>query len=252
MVKLRRVLSVLLVAVMACVSLQVHASALYSDAYIKTNTVGVGLSCNDELVSYYYVTETGSERVDGSLWLKDVSSGDRVSSGSVIDVDRPYSLDLSVDNMGTIDTFNRVSICRNFVDSRGDRIPWLNFSFINISLPNLDTYFVRDAMVCSDERTVLYYDRVLDINTSTPLFLDDIMVSDDILLPCLSRDVVASDDGDVVEFHDVRAGHVYVDLTVTVESVQDHNADQAIISAWGRYVSVYVDDDGIYRLELIN
>lgn len=251
---MRKITYIFVTIMSICAFMAVQAYAItivWSE--MATGTVGMALYCNGEIISYdYHAREDGHQKFDSSLSMWDGEIDEYVHDGVPMDSSRLYVSDLQVFNPGPMETFSRVTMHRYFMDSSGRKLQSLDPSFIDIFLCKLDTCFIFDDTMSTNERLIVYYDRWLDVGALTPVFMHGISISDDVLLPCISRDVVSSDSGSVVEFHDYRSNGMRVHLDVMAESVQGHNGQYAIESCWGRAVSVWHDDTGGYRVSLLD
>ena len=143
-----------------------------------------------------------------------------------------------------ITQYVRVTVLRYWLVPSEDGKGWVKSQTLSPDL--IDLHFtegsgwVEDATARTRERNVLYYTRPLAPGETAPLFADTLTVSPDAAVT-----VERVEDG-----NHIVTTYLYDDasfqLEVTVDAVQDHNAEDAIWSVWGRRVSI--DPDGTLSL----
>ena len=194
------------------------ALTYFSDDYaanIQLHEIGVTL------------VENGAP-VEGELLKGLLAEGEELKLGTA------YQEQLNVYNSG---------IHKYWVDSEGEKIRTLSPELIGLNLVNLGTDWLIDQEASTRERTVLYYNKLLASQSETPLFADKLTIDDSIA-------------DRVGETRETSGG--YTTITVTyeydgarfcieakVDGVQEHNAQDAIWSAWGRRVTI---DNGVLSL----
>ncbi len=175
--------------------------------------------------------------VEGELLKGLLAEGEELKLGTA------YQEQLNVYNSGVINEYVRVSIHKYWVDSEGEKIRTLSPELIGLNLVNLGTDWLIDQEASTRERTVLYYNKLLASQSETPLFADKLTIDGSIA-------------DRVGETRETSGG--YTTITVTyeydgarfcieakVDGVQEHNAQDAIWSAWGRRVTI---DNGVLSL----
>lgn len=203
------------------------ALTYFSDDYaanIQLHEIGVTL------------VENGAP-VEGELLKGLLAEGEELKLGTA------YQEQLNVYNSGVINEYVRVSIHKYWVDSEGEKIRTLSPELIGLNLVNLGTDWLIDQEASTRERTVLYYSKLLASQSETPLFADKLTIDGSIA-------------DRVGETREASGG--YTTITVTyeydgarfcieakVDGVQEHNAQDAIWSAWGRRVTI---DNGVLSL----
>lgn len=203
------------------------ALTYFSDDYaanIQLHEIGVTL------------VENGAA-VEGELLKGLLAEGEELKLGTA------YQEQLNVYNSGVINEYVRVSIHKYWVDSEGEKIRTLSPELIGLNLVNLGTDWLIDQEASTRERTVLYYNKLLASQSETPLFADKLTIDGSIA-------------DRVGETRETSGG--YTTITVTyeydgarfcieakVDGVQEHNAQDAIWSAWGRRVTI---DNGVLSL----
>ena len=160
-----------------------------------------------------------------------------IAQGEKLQIGRKYSEELAVLNSGAIDTYVRVKVYAYWegpdeqgVIKRTDLDP----SLIHIEFDaDNGNGWVTDAQAPSDggERTVLYYTPLLTSGSMTPSFTKSISVDTHILY--LVHQTV---EGNKIISHYDYDGQT-VCLEVEADAVQNHNAQSAIGSVWGRRVT---------------
>ncbi len=203
------------------------ALTYFSDDYaanIQLHEIGVTL------------VENGAP-VEGELLKGLLAEGEELKLGTA------YQEQLNVYNSGVINEYVRVSIHKYWVDREGEKIRTLSPELIGLNLVNLGTDWLLDQEASTRERTVLYYNKLLASQSETPLFADKLTIDGSIA-------------DRVGETRETSGG--YTTITVTyeydgarfcieakVDGVQEHNAQDAIWSAWGRRVTI---DNGVLSL----
>ena len=149
---------------------------------------------------------------------------------------------MSVQNSGTIDQYVRVSIYKYWMkDDKKDQS--LSPDLIDLNLVNVGSGWLLDESSSTDERTVLYYSKLLEEGKTSSLFADSIKV-DGIVATRVTQVPVEGKPNTIRTVYDYDGMHFCVE--VKVDAVQDHNAEDAIWSAWGSKVTV---NDGTLQLK---
>jgi hypothetical protein len=174
--------------------------------------------------------------------------------GEQLQIGRKYKEELRVKNTGTINQYVRVSIYKywtnapkgenqNETESSAKRID-LSPNLIKLHLANTGNKWLVDESASTTERTVLYYSKLLKSGDTTPIFADsfsiDGMVATKVTQTTETKDgyttVTTSYDYDGAQFC----------IEAKVDAVQEHNAEDAVWSAWGKRVTV---DNGTLSLD---
>lgn len=246
----------LLASLGAAQAAMVHLSYEYSPM-AQMNEIGITLIENGADISF---RDYASGSRDDDPWI--VGTGklmtNMIGEGETLALGKTYPLAYSARNSGVINEYVRANVYRywidpNTLDKNGDPVKLQNLS------PNLiDLHFlcdqtgyqngwVMDTMASSSaERTVLYYQRLLHSvddgggETITPPFTDTLTISADIAAKVTTKTEV-DENGytTVTTVYDYDGMQFYI--RVEVEGVQEHNARDAIRSAWG----IYMEDYGI-------
>ena len=168
---------------------------------------------------------------DGVLMGSKSEFGTVLASDGKLYAGKKYPEVLAVKNTADINEYVRVSVFKYWVDENGEKFPemdsnWIDLKFVTSNGWTIDT----DSGSSTEERTILYYDKMLAPNqTSTP-FLEGIVIN-----PKATKVVERVDvNGDVTIY---KWSYVYNGkqfcIEVIADSVQDHNSEQAKNSAWG-------------------
>lgn len=209
------------------------ALTYFSETYasrVQMYDIGVTLQENAEKISW---RDYGS-RADGT-WNENtgVLVGKMLAEGESLALNKPYKEELNVSNTGTINHYLRVTIYKYWIDQDGKKLQNLDPNFIKLRLVNLDSAWLEDTSASTPERTVLYYNRLLIAGRETPLFADQLII--DGALTKFNK-TVDNGDGSYTTVYDYDGAQFC--LEVRVDAVQENNAEAAILSAWGRQVSV--------------
>lgn len=220
------------------------ALTYYSETYssrVQMYSIGVSLLENGNPVSWRNYNSAGNgswNEETGELLANMLSDGESLVPG------KTYPEELCVENTGTINQYVRVRIYKYWVDEDGskadDRLRELSPDLIHLNLVNVGTDWTVDQAATTEERTVLYYNRVLPADggeaSRTPLFADQLTIDGE-LAKKVSRTESKNGQYTTVTTTYLYNGVKFV-IKAEVDAVQEHNAEDAILSAWGRKVSV--------------
>lgn len=171
-----------------------------------------------------------------------------LAEGEDLKLGKKYKEELRVQNTGDINQYVRVSIYKYWVDGKVEKgqepvkFPNLDPSLIELNLVNIagqeggSGRWLLDEEASTKERTVLYYSEVLEAEEPTDPFTDTVKINDNIASKVTQT--VTKKDG----YTTIKTTYDYDGVGFCVEAkvdaVQDHNAEDAIWSAWGRRVTV--------------
>ncbi len=180
-----------------------------------------------------------------------------------------YNEEMRVRNSGSINQFVRVTIYKYWmektgVDKDGNDI-WTKVRSVsekdettspdNIVLnllcdaEGVNNGWILDKASSTPERTILYYNRLLNVNSYTPAFCDTLQIDRAINWKVTETKTEVKDGYiNVVTTFDYD-GHKFM-LEVDVDAVQEHNAVDAIRSAWGLDLQMNTDAAGNKTLVL--
>lgn len=215
------------------------ALTYFSDTYVsrvQMSNIGVTLLENGNAISKrdYNKTSDGTWNESTGVLLADMLDKDEEFK-----VGKRYKEELNVQDSGTIDQYVRVSIYKYWVQ-KDDKQQTLSPGLIDLNLVNVGSDWILDETSSTDERTVLYYSKLLREGETTSLFADSIKV--DKMVASKVTETIVKEDGNKKT---IKTTYDYDGMQFCVEAkvdaVQNHNAEDAIWSAWGRRVTVNND-----------
>jgi hypothetical protein len=215
------------------------ALTYYSETYssrVEMYDIGVTLLENSTPVAW---RNYDSKKADGT-W-DDVSGElltNMLSEGEQLKLGETYPEQLSVKNSGTINQYVRVNIYKYWLSDEddGSKLQTLSPELINLNLVNLGSDWILDEEASTEERTVLYYNKVLNAGETTPLFADTISIDDSLAAKVTQTTEAVGGYTTITTVYDYDGVRFCVEAEV--DAVQEHNAEDAIWSAWGRRVNV--------------
>ncbi|MGI6095147.1 MAG: hypothetical protein ACOYBL_06910 [Lachnospiraceae bacterium] len=201
------------------------ALTYYSENYtaeIKIHQIGVSLLENGEVVSSRDYEGDKWNETSGALLQNMLGENEKLALG------KKYDETLSVLNSGDIDQYVRVRIYKYWTKKGSDeKETSLSPDLIKLNLVNQEQWINPNPEVTDRECTELYYKGILPAGQTAVDFADGISIDNK-----LAAEVEVTQKGNVitttykydgVEFH----------VNVEVDAVQTHNAQDAILSAWG-------------------
>lgn len=175
--------------------------------------------------------------VDGEL-LKGL-----LGEGEVLKPGTAYREELNVYNSGVINEYVRVNIYKYWLNPDGEKNSTMSPDLIDLNLVNVGSDWLLDEAASTEERTVLYYSRLLNSQNETSLFADRLTIDGSV------ADRVRETRETSGRYTTITTVYEYDGMQFCVEAkvdaVQEHNAQDAIWSAWGRRVVI---DNGVLRL----
>lgn len=225
-------------------------------AQVALDHIGVTLLENEKEISWRYYTRESDTQYKlitetGKLLTNMLAEGEKLQLG------KQYEEKLAVANSGGIDEYVRVTIYKYWLpaetekkaaESADEKLPSrpkmqeLDPNLIHLNLVNQDVW-LKDTEASGNEesnvykeRTVLYYKNILKVGEMTEPFCDSLTIDREIASKV--REEVTTD-GNYTTIKTIYAydGVEFV-VEVEVDAVQDHNAQDAILSAWGRRVEI--------------
>lgn len=100
-----------------------------------------------------------------------------------------------------------------------------------------------DEESSTDERTILYYNRVLETGETSPAFAGRLKIDQSVTAKVTQTTEKTANGSKIITTYDYDG--VQFCIEATVDAVQEHNVEDAVWSAWGRKVTV---NDGILSL----
>lgn len=224
------------------------ALTYFSETYasqVEMHDIGVTLVENGQDVSnrdYYSEYANGTWNEHTGVLLANMLQ----ESNGKFELSKVYTEELAVRNTGAIDTYVRVTVYKYWIDAQGNKTREIDPSMIELHYVNRvgedgAQCWMEDTSAATSERCVMYYTKLLQgagdskeqVGETTPLFADTIRINGNI---ASHISTVTNAEGVTVSTYDYN-GYKFV-LEATVDSVQDHNAEDAILSAWGKQVTV--------------
>lgn len=218
------------------------ALTYYSETYssrVEMFDIGVSLLENGTAVSW---RNYDSKTADGT-WEDNTGEllGNMLPEGEKLKLGKTYPEVLTVQNSGTINQYVRVSIYKYWLsaeDENGERtkLQTLSPDLIDLNFVNLGTDWTIDTEASTPERTVLYYNRLLNSGDVTPALTDTLTIDDSLAVNVTQTKEVSDGYTTITTVYDYNG--VKFCIEAEVDAVQEHNAEAAIWSAWGRKVTV--------------
>ena len=143
---------------------------------------------------------------------------------------KTYSEVLAVRNTAQIDEYVRVSVFKYWQDANGNKAPEMYSKWIQLGFVTGNGWEIDESST-TEERTMLYYGPKVAPGEDTTPFLSTVTI-DDTILTKVHQDVFKEDGITKIQTTYIYNGNRFC-IDVIVDSVQDHNAEQAKISAWG-------------------
>lgn len=227
------------------------ALTYYSENYVSNvqmQQIAVSLVENGQVVATDAATRDSGALL-GQLYL--AGSPTPEPADAPFKLGANYAEQLAVQNPASsgealnITQYVRVTIHKYWMVPAEERAGWTKSQTLDPSLIGLrlltqesdGSGWLLDADASTPERTVLYYSRPLAPGQTTPLFADILNISADAALT-----VEQTTEGGVTTTTYVYDNASF-QLDVQVDAVQEHNAADAIYSAWGRRVTIAANGD---------
>ena len=192
-------------------ALNVQSEVLKSD--IGMLEIGVELDNADGAVS-------GSALLDGM-----VGTGEKLKPGMI------YERPVSVSNSGAIDEYVRVVVYKYWQNKDGEKDARFDPEMIVLGY---EDGWTKDtaAPKTYDEREIWYYTDGPLVSGESKAFLKSVQINDEILTLCTQK-TVGNEIYTIFEYDGAQFC-----IEIEADGVQTHNAQQAILSAWGKSVTV--------------
>ncbi len=233
---------------------RLHKSTIALFAVAGVLLAGSAIGSTRAALTYYsdyYSAQLGTQEIGTAL----LENGSDVTSeeGGVllgdmqdmkIDLGKKYQEELAVTNTGDIDQYVRVRIYKSWTDKEGRKDPTLSPSYIDLNM-NPQGGWLEDEAAATAERSVWYYTKPLAPEEVTSLLTDTVRIDQQVASKVKTETEIV--DGKqvttTVYAYDGYTFHVKAE----VDAVQNHNAADAIKSAWG--VDVTMDGNMIAAVE---
>lgn len=243
------------------------ALTYYSDVYssrVELGNIGVTLLESGETdresdgsdkwneIAFRDYDRDGRWETESGVLLNTMLPKDAEGNLEDLKIGKVYKEKLKVKNTGAIGEYVRVSVYQYWTDESGDeRNRNLDPEYIKLKFVNTGDGgdWLIDENAGTKERTVLYYRNVLPVDGETSSFTESIEIDPSITKLVAEETVsekVTETTGGKETTTIKKSTYVYDGkqfcLEVEVDAVQDHNAKDAILSAWGK--DVELDGDG--------
>lgn len=207
-------------------------------ASVRISQIGVSIEENGQTVSSRdYAGNDQWDETSTSLFdnLLDTENGETLVLG------KKYNDSITIKNSGSIDTFVRAVVTKNWQDSEGNKDISLDPDFIQLNFLTENGWQI-DESASTPERTILYYTSLLAPGESTAELLgEDALSIDSAVGTKVNQTETKTDEGTVITTEYAYDGYSF-QVEVEADAVQTHSAAEAIKSAWG--VDVAVSEDG--------
>ncbi len=230
------------------------ALTYYSENYtsrVQMFDIGVALVENGNVVSF-------RNYVPNSDYVWDQQRGALLSNmlpeGEMLKLDVAYPEVLTIKNSGSdaensVDTYNRVILYKYWVDKNGRKMTELDPGLIDLHLVNIGTDWLLDEEASTKERTVLYYSKLLKNGETSPALSDTLTISG--MLATKVTQVAGERYENGKKFTTLTTTYDYDGsrfvIEAVVNSIQNHNAEKAAKSVWGR--DIVIGEDGSLSLK---
>lgn len=197
---------------------------------VEMNDIGVSLLENGEPVSH---RDYDSSKADGT-WNAEVPGvllAGMLGDGEKLVFEKKYPEEIAVQNTGTINEYVRVTIKRYWLDADGNKHTELSPKLIKLNMINTESW-IEDKNAATTEMSVYYYSELLNSGETTPPLCDSIAIDNSV-----AKKVTQTKVGKVIRTTYDYDGVKFC-LEATVNAVQENNAQDAILSSWGRAVTV--------------
>ena len=214
---------------------------IFSDDYVaqvEMRRIGVSLYENGQAVS------TAAQSADYASLGRNVSTG-TLLTGILGDDDyvkpgKNYDAAFSVYNSGEIPEYVRVTVYKYWMDADGSKRTDLDPGLIDLHLNGAASGDWIADPIPSSERRVYYYRSILPSGGVTSELTDTLTIDGDIAVR--GHESTSSFTRDGTTYTVITTTYDYDDVffqvEIVVDAVQTHHAENAILSAWGRTVTL--------------
>lgn len=114
-------------------------------------------------------------------------------------------------------------------------IPSLSPELIELNIPQGNGW-IMDEAASTPERTVMYYTKLLNSGETTPNVIDTLNINPNIQQKVTQTKSEQNGVTTLTTTYDYNGYQFYIE--VKVDSIQEHNAEDAIWTIWGRRVTI--------------
>ena len=201
-------------------------------AQVQMYDIGVTLTENGRDVSWRNYTQKDDvwNEATGVLLQNLLPEGEQLQLG------RTYPEVIAVRNTGSIDQYVRVKLYCYWTNADGSKNTELSPDWIDLHLTNGNGW-VEDTAARTAERRVLYYTNILPTGAAAPALSDTLTINDK-LAAKVTETRTTNAAGQTVLTTTYDYDGVQFNIEAEVDAVQTHNAEDAILSAWGVKVAI--------------
>ncbi|MBR2696664.1 MAG: hypothetical protein IKE48_04090 [Parasporobacterium sp.] len=217
---------------------------IFSEQYnsqVRLRDIGVSLYENGEMVGERDYSQDSSDWIIGG---SHVLCENLLGEDSELKIGKNYKEALSVYNSGNIPEYVRLKIHKYWaeIDEDGNivkKLPTMDPSLIDLHLVESGDWIqaASDIDAFSPEMTVLYYTKPLAPEEETSI-ATDLLTIKDVVAKKVTEETHKDAEGYTVITTTYEYDGVMFVLEAQVDAVQTHNAEAAILSAWGKNVTV--------------
>ncbi|MBQ3481484.1 MAG: hypothetical protein IJH48_03985 [Oscillospiraceae bacterium] len=192
----------------------------------EVEVYNIGLALIEKNAKDVFVPVAGKNALMGSETpiAKQIEADTKLLPG------KTYPEVLAIRNVADINEYVRVSVFKYWLDENGNKFPEMNSDWIELGFVTGNGWHI-DESSSTEERTVLYYGNPIAPGEDTTPFLESVRIND-VILTKVSQSSSVQNGVTVIRTSFIYNGKQFC-IEVIADSVQDHNADQAKLSAWG-------------------
>ena len=199
----------------------------------EVEVLDIGLAVVEEQTDGSYVEKYGK---DHPLMDENSPMGQIIKSDKKLLPGKTYPEKLAILNTGEIDEYVRVSVFRYWLDEDGKKFAdmnsdWIEIHFLDGGKWTIDQESSYQGNSNVEERTVLYYSDPIAHGEMTEPFMDSVTINN-VILTKVTQESHKEGNLTVITTTFVYNGKQFC-IEVLADGVQDHNSDQAKLSAWG-------------------
>lgn len=203
-------------------------------AQVSTGSIGVSLIENGKIVVNRDYTSNNELNESGvGVLLSNFSDED-------IKVGKSYQEEIAVYNSGSIDTYVRVVITKDWKDTNGNKYTELDPDMIILDILEENGWII-DENAFTPERITAYYIYPIEPDEKTGNVINSIKINSDV-----QYEYNVIENGRNIEVKNKYDEYI-ASLSIEADAIQTHNAKDAILSAWG--VNVNIASDGTLSLQ---
>lgn len=203
-------------------------------AQVSTGSIGVSLIENGKIVVNRDYTANNELNESGVGVLLSNFSNEDIKAG------KSYQEEIEVYNSGSIDTYIRVVITKDWKDINGNKYTELDPDMITLDILEENGWII-DENAFSPERITAYYIYPIKPGEKTGDVINSIKISSDV-----QYEYNVIENGRNIEVKNKYDEYI-ASLSIQADAIQALSAKDAILSAWG--VNVNIASDGTLSLQ---